>query len=140
MSFFANMSVNGNPSAADLAKAALAKTAVPSDGQGDHQHDNFTRHGHGDPSLTDAQVAYLEQRGYHVDRHHNVVLDHKGGQVPPSVVGAMLRQAQEGGPLGQASSEPGNGGVTKGVSGPGETAPVVRHLDLREQSWFNGSV
>ena len=127
MSYFANMSVNGNPSAADVAKAALAKTAVPSDGVGDHQHDNFPLHGHGEPSLTDAQVAYLEQRGYHCDRHHNAVLDHKGGEVPPSVVGAMLLQARDEGSLGAASGD----GVTKGVSGAGESAPVVRYLDLR---------
>jgi hypothetical protein len=131
MTPFLNMSVNGAPSPADLAKAALAKTAVPSDGQGEHQHDHFPRHDHGEPSLTDAQVAYLEQRGYHVDRHHNVVLDHKGGEVPPSVVGAMLRQAQEEGLLGLASGEHGNGDVAKCVSELGETAPVVRFLDLR---------
>lgn len=126
MNGFANMSINGAPSPADL-----AKTAVPSDGDGDHQHDNFPRHGHGEPSLTDAQVAYLQQRGYHVDRHHNVVLDHKGGQVPPNVVGAMLRQARQE-VLETVSSDSGIGGVAKCVSGPGEAAPVVRYLDLSE--------
>ena len=138
MTLFLNMSVNGAPSPADLVKAAIAKTAVPSDGVGDHQHDNFPLHGHGDPSLTDAQVQYLKQRGYHVDRHHNAVLDHKGGEVPPSVVGAMLLQARVDGASGPASGDPGNGDVTKGVSGPGEAAPVVRYLDLSGR-WNSGT-
>jgi len=122
--------VNGNPSAADLAKAALSKTAVPNGEVEEHTHGPFGTHPHGKPSFTPAEIEYLQQRGWHPDTLHGNVFDSKGGEISPLVVGSALRQAREDGLLGPASGEQGNGGVTKGVSGPGEAAPVVRHLDL----------
>ena len=50
------------------------KGGIPSDGGGSHDHNGFGTHEHGEPSYTDEQVAFLEQRGYHCDRHHNQVL------------------------------------------------------------------
>jgi hypothetical protein len=39
----------------------------------------------------------------------------------------------DGGFYTSISRSHGDGAVTKGVSGPGETTPVVRHIDLRQQ-------
>ena len=91
---FLNMRLNRQPSPADL-----AKYGVPSDGQGAHEHSGFGPHGHGEPSYTDEQVAFLEQRGYHCDRHHNQVLDGDGDVVPPGIIGPLLLDARQQGIL-----------------------------------------
>jgi hypothetical protein len=88
------MRVNGSPSVADLAKGG-----VPSDGVGPHDHTGFAPHEHGEPSYTDEQVAFLEQRGYHCDRHHGQVLDADGDVVPPGLIGPMLLDAKQRGVL-----------------------------------------
>jgi hypothetical protein len=132
MNLFPNMRVNGNPSAADL-----AKTTVPNDEVEQHTHGPFGTHPHGKPSFTPAEIEYLQQRGWHPDTIHGIVYDSKGSEIPPLLVGSALQQARAEGELGPASSEPGNGGVTKGVSGPWETAPVVRFLDLTGR-WNSG--
>jgi hypothetical protein len=84
------MRINGLPSPADL-----AKVGIPSDGVGPHDHTGFGTHEHVAPSYTDQQVAFLEQRGYHCDRHHNQVLDGDGDVVPPGIIGPMLLDAKE---------------------------------------------
>jgi hypothetical protein len=127
------MRVNARPSPADL-----AKIGVLSDGQGSHDHNGFGPHEHGQPSYTDEQVRFLEQRGMHVDRHHSRVLDYEGGEVAPGVVGAMLLDARQQGILKAAMGV--NTMMTTGacepltepvaVSGPGESAPVVQRLDF----------
>jgi hypothetical protein len=127
------MRVNGAASSADL-----AKSPVPSDGVGPHDHTGFGPHEHGEPSYTDEQVAFLEQRGYHCDRHHNQVLDADGDVVPPGIVGPMLLDAKQQGILKAVMGE--NGMMTSGaceppteaptVSGPGESPPTVQHADL----------
>jgi hypothetical protein len=122
------MRVNGQPAPSDL-----AKYAVPSDGIGDHDHDNYGPHSHGEPSYTDEQVAHLEQLGMHCDRHHGRVIDASGGVVPPSIIGAKLLDAKRKGLLESPTSAQGDATVAKSVSGPGEAAPVVEHLDLRNQ-------
>jgi hypothetical protein len=133
---FPNMRINGLPSPADL-----AKHGIPSDGVGPHDHTGFGPHEHGAPSYTDEQVAFLEQRGYHCDRHHNQVLDGDGDVVPPGLIGPLLLDAKEQGILKAAMGV--NTMMTTGsceppteplaVSGPGEPAPVVQRLDLRQQ-------
>ena len=117
----------GQPSAADLAKAAV------SDGVGPHDHDGFGPHQHGEPKFTDAEVAWLESAGYHVDRHHGQVL-HEGGRPVPPHCWDKLRQAHKDGELPASPGQLGkmiSGQVGQSVSGPGEAGPVVQHLDLR---------
>ncbi len=53
--YLLNTSVNGKPSPAALAKSI-------SDGVGEHEHDGYSAHGHGAPSYSDEDVAYLECR------------------------------------------------------------------------------
>jgi hypothetical protein len=76
----------------------------------------------------------------HVDRHHSRVLDYEGGEVAPGVVGAMLLDARQQGILKATMGE--NGIITGAcetvtehlaVSGPGESVPVVQHLDFRQR-------
>ena len=130
---FLNMRINARPSPADL-----AKIGVPSDGVGPHDHTGFGPHEHGEPSYTDEQVAFLEQRGMHVDRHHSRVLDYEGGEVAPGVVGAMLLDARQQGVLKAVMGE--DDMMMTGacetptdplaVSGPGESRPLIQRLDL----------
>jgi hypothetical protein len=130
---FPNMRINARPSPADL-----AKIGVPSDGVGPHDHTGFGPHEHGEPSYTDEQVAFLEQRGMHVDRHHSRVLDYEGGEVAPGVVGAMLLDARQQGVLKAVMGE--DDMMMTGacetptdplaVSGPGESRPLIQRLDL----------
>jgi hypothetical protein len=122
------MSINGQPSASDMAKAAAA-----GDGVGTHRHGPFAEHQHGDPKFTDAEVAFMESKGNHVDRYHGLVYSATGGLWTPLHVAAMLREARRQGALRPQSSEPGNSAVEKGVSGPGESMPTVQRLDLRQQ-------
>ena len=69
-------------------EAELAK-ALSSDGLGPHEHGKFGLHSHGEPSFDDDFVAYLEQKGMHVDRHHGVVYSHYGSPIPPATVAAF---------------------------------------------------
>jgi hypothetical protein len=127
------MRYGGQPSAADLAKAA------PSDGVGDHSHDGLAAHGHGAPSFSDAQVAYLASKGFHVERHHGQVFGDHGRPVLASVVAAKLNDARDkgllksGGPLADSLVNVGAGHSSGSqlVSGPGETAVSVQYVDLR---------
>jgi hypothetical protein len=134
--FFYNMSMNGQPLPSELAKGA-----VPSDGIGPHDHRGFEPHEDGEPSFSDEQVAFLEQRGLHVDRHRGQVLHADGSEVPPSTVGVMLNEAREQGLLKvvtlandtttfRLNTQPSG---TPSVTGPGESAPVVQRLDLRQK-------
>lgn len=129
-----NMRVNGLPSPNEL-----AKTSVPSDGVGPHDHDGIGPHEHGEPSYDDDQVAFLEQKGFHVDRHHAQVLDANGAVVPSAIVAAKLHEARRQGLIkawmGQENMMSGvyqAPSVGPVVSGPGELPPVVRHLDLSQ--------
>ena len=109
---------------------------------GTHSHGEMPEHSHGTPSYTDAQVAFLEQRGYHCDRHHSQVLDGDGDVVPPGLIGPLLLDAKQQGILKAAMGE--DDMMTTGacqpptkspsVSGPGEAPPVVQHFDLRQRS------
>jgi hypothetical protein len=65
--------------------------ALSSDGIEPHSHGGFGPHQHGKPKFTDEEVAVLEGRGYHVDRHHEVGFDYRGHRVSPCNVAAMLR-------------------------------------------------
>jgi len=137
LGFLYGMRYGGQPSAADLDKAAA------SNGVGQHEHGEFGLHPHGEPSFTDAEVAHLEAQGLHVDRHHARVLDHRGRELTPLHVGSMLasfRDAADGGDGGTADVSKGalgfpgapvTGATGCSVSGPGESAPDVAHLDLR---------
>lgn len=49
----------------------------------------FAPHEHGESSYADEQVAFLEQRDSHCDRHHGVVLDADGSEVPPGIIGPI---------------------------------------------------
>ena len=124
---FLNMAVNGQPSLAELVKYATI-----SDGIGPHEHDGSGLHEHGDPSFTDAEVKVLEARGWHVDRHHGTVFGSDGGVMPPLLVGTALQAARREGLLPKPADK-GDTTVAKMVSGPGEAAPVVEHLDLRHR-------
>ena len=128
MNPFLNMRVNGQPSPADLAKAAATENVEH------HSHGPLGNHSHGTPSFTPAEIAFLEQRGWHPDTVHGVVYDSKGGEVPPLVVGSALQQARRDGRLGAVS---GDGDVAKCFSGPGEAAPLVQRLDL-SGGWTSG--
>ena len=121
--------VNGNPSAADLAKADTSTEHVEH-----HSHGPLGEHSHGTPSFTPAEIAFLEQRGWHPDTLHGVVYDSKGGEVPPLVVGSALQQARRDEKLAPASKD---GDVRKGVSGPGEAVLVVKYLNL-SGGWNSG--
>ncbi len=120
--YFQNMTVSG---AGDIAKGSVM------DGVGSHQHGNWGEHTHGDPSFTDAEVAFMESKGNHVDRYHGLVYSSTGGLWTPLHVAAMLQEARREGQLKPRPPEPGDSAVTKGASKPGESAPVVGHLDLR---------
>ena len=123
--------VNGAPSPADIARAQLAK-AAPTDDVEEHTHGPFGRHPHGTPSFTPAEIAFLQQRGWHVDTLHDKVYDSKGGEIPPLVVGSALQQARHDGRLEPTAGNSGDSGVAKCVSGPGEAAPVVAYLDMSQ--------
>ncbi len=111
------MCINGLPSPSDLTKGG-----VPSNGVGPHSHGEMPKHSHGEPTFTDAQVAFLEQRGYHCDRHHGVVLDADGSEVPPGIIGPLLLNAKQEGILKVATSE--NGMMTTGACETGTNLPV----------------
>jgi hypothetical protein len=121
------MRVNGQPSPAELAKYATI-----SDGRGPHEHDGSGLHEHGEPSFTDAEVKVLEARGWHINRHHGTVFGADGGEMPPLLVATALQAAHREGLLKPDTSDAGESAVSKGVSGPVEAGPVVRHLDLRQ--------
>jgi hypothetical protein len=123
------MSINGQPSPSELVKAAAA-----GDGIGTHSHGNWGEHQHGPPSFTDAEVAYMESKGNHVDRYHGLVYSATGGLWTPLHVANMLREARRQGALEPPPAAPADDAIEKGVSGPGENSPVVRHLDLRRES------
>jgi len=55
------------------------------------------------------------------------------GVVPSSIIAAKLLNAKRKGLLESPSPEAGDTTVAKSVSGPGEAAPVIQHLDLRSQ-------
>lgn len=120
-----NMSVNGEPSPAEVSKSAT-------DGVGSHSHGQFGPHSHGEPSFTDDEVAYMESKGNHVDRFHGLVYGPNGGLWTPLHVAAMLREAHREAKVKPETSEPGEGTVAKSVSGVREPLPVVQHLDLRQ--------
>ncbi len=121
-------SMNGEPSPNEIAKAAAA-----GDGIGTHHHGNWDEHQHGQPKFTDEEVQYMEGRGNHVDRYHGLVYSATGGLWTPLHVAAMLQAARRESQLKPPPPEPGDTAVEKGVSGPGENTPVVRHIDLRQQ-------
>ena len=132
LAFLGGMSYRGRPSADDLAKGTA------SDGKGPHRHPGCPHeHEHGEPSFTDAEAEYLQAQGLHVDRHHGVVSDWKGGALAPLIVGSMLSEACANGALKaekgrhEGVSGADYGSVGQAVSGPGEMAPAVQHLDLR---------
>ncbi len=114
------------------APSELVKYPTISDGVGPHSHDGVGPHEHGDPSFTDAEVKFMESRGWHIDRHHGIVYGSDGGVMPPLLVGTALQAARREGLLPKPSDK-GDTAVAKIVSGPNEAAPVVDHLDLRQQ-------
>ncbi len=124
---FMNMSINGAPSPAEMEKAAAG------DGEGTHSHGFFGEYQHGEPKYTDAEVAYMESKGNHVDRYHGLVYSATGGLWTPLHVAAMLREARREGALNPPPAKPGDSAVEKGVSEPGESMPTVRRLDLRHR-------
>jgi hypothetical protein len=112
----------------------MAKIAVAFDRTGSPRHgDNGDEHRHAKPSYTDEQVKLLESLGYRVERSSGAVFDPAGRQETAVHVASILFSALSDGSLKFASSAAGESVVTKGVSGPGEAAPVVQHLDLRKQ-------
>lgn len=125
--------MNGQPSPGDIAKLGAA-----GDGVGEHEHGGTTPHGHGEPSFSDAEVELLESRGLHVDRFHGVVYSPSGTEETPLHIAAVLHEARERGVLKVGLVDIGSSAtpmVAEGdgrlASGPGESAPVVKHLDLR---------
>ena len=125
--FFPNIRVNSQPSPSELAKYSTI-----SDGIGPHEHDGSGLHEHREPSFSQAQIKVLEAKGWHVDADHGQVYGSDGGEMPPLLVAAALHAARREGLL-LAASESEDDAVAKMVSGPGEAAPVLRHLDLRQQ-------
>jgi hypothetical protein len=138
LSFLHGTRVNGNPSANDLAKAAI------SDGLGPHTHDGSGPHEHGEPTFTDDEATFLASQGLHVDRHHGRVSDEDGFRLSPPTVSSMLATAREDGLLKivagpvemtKVSSPVVAGGTAPGEGSPPESgSPVVQHLDLRGRS------
>ena len=114
------------------APSELVKAAAAGDGVGTHRHGPFGEHQHGEPKYTDAEVQYMERKGNHVDRYHGLVYSATGGLWTPLHVANLLREARSEGQLKPLASEDGTS-VSKGVSGPNESLPVVRHIDLRQQ-------
>jgi hypothetical protein len=120
------MRINGRPSLADLAKTAAAEST------GSHSHGDYGEHDHGPPSYTDEQVAFLESKGYHVDRAEGAVYSSDGSRETSLHVASLLHVAHEKGML-KALSPAEENPFLKGASEPGAATPVVQHLDLRQQ-------
>jgi hypothetical protein len=138
LAYLMSTSRNGESSPNQRAKAMVR------DGVGPHEHGAFGPHEHGPPSYTDAEVAFLQERGCHIDCSHGLVYGPTGARMAPANIGTMLAEARHTGTLTGAGGQM-VGMVDKVVSGavavggiaPGEagsamgTGPVVRHLDLR---------
>ena len=76
----------------------------------------------------------MESKNFHMDRFHGLVYSARGGLMTPLHVAALLQAARREGELPKpAASETGDTTVAKSVSGVGESAPRVEHLDLRQQ-------
>lgn len=130
--WLSGMRYGGQPSANDIAKA------LGSDGIGPHEHGKFGPHQHGKPSLADDAVEYLQEKGYHIDRHHGLVYNKYGSPMTTANVAAILSHARSKGLVkGQAGSPVGashtGGAVSGAVSGPSESGATVQYLDLRQQ-------
>ena len=105
-----------------------------------HEHGDFGPHQHGEPSFTDAEVAYLEGHGYHVDRDHGQVYAFNGRHVPPLIVSRVLAAGRSQGVVkgGSAIAEAvakASGGRSTTAAPPAsaseEAQQVVQVLDLR---------
>ena len=78
------MSINGRLSASKMLKAAAA-----GDGVGINRHSNWGKPQHDESKYTDAEVAYMELRGHHVDRVHALVYSALGRLWTPLHVATM---------------------------------------------------
>ncbi len=125
----------GRPSQAEIAKG------IPHTGDGTHEHGDFGPHQHGEPSFADAEVAYLEGHGYHVDRDHGQVYAFNGRHVPPLVVSQVLAGGRShgvlkgGSAIAEAVAKAAGSGISAAAaaaaSGPDEVQTVIQVLNLR---------
>jgi hypothetical protein len=88
--------LDGNTYSGDLSPADLAEAV--SDGLGLHEHDGWPAHPHGAPSFSDEEVAYLAERGCHIDRFHGEVFGIRL-RLSPLTVANMLRKGRAEGKL-----------------------------------------